>query len=55
MLKCQGLKLPLFIQPTFIKHLLHFSDTILGTGNAAVNKTSPCSDGDYILVEEDRL
>ena len=38
------------IQPMFIKHLLHFPDTILGTENTVVNKTSPCSGGVCILV-----
>lgn len=53
-LKCQGLKkILLFIQPIFIKHLLHFPDTVLGPENT--NKGSPCPGWVYTVVKAERV
>ena len=48
--KYQGLKILLFIQSVFFKDLLRFPETILGTENIVVRKTSLCSGGVYSLV-----
>lgn len=55
-LKCQGLKkILLFIQPVFIKHLLHFPDTVLGPENTAVTKGNPSPGGVYTVVKEEKV